>query len=238
MNGSRESGRDPAAALLRLLWAFLGLWVLPGLVADALQRGGLVPVPTSDAAYVELQLLAFLSTAVLLLAFALWQQAAAWRPVGAARVVRSYAPVLLGWAALLVGYLAAMRALGRPVAVQPGLAYFASQSPAGPGFWIVAAGTVVGAPLAEEIVFRGYLHAALRSVLGPRAAVGVGALLFGLLHGLPYALPIAALGLWFGWLRERSGALLPSIFGHALHNAVAVAITAAWPRSLELLYPR
>jgi membrane protease YdiL (CAAX protease family) len=112
------------------------------------------------------------------------------------------------------------------------------QSPAEPGFWIVAAGTVVGAPLAEELVFRGYLHAALRSWLGPWSAIVTGALLFGLLHGLTYALPIAVLGLWFGWLRERTGSLLPSMLGHALHNGTAVVVAAAWPRSLELLYPR
>jgi membrane protease YdiL (CAAX protease family) len=36
----------------------------------------------------------------------------------------------------------------------------------------------------------------------------------------------------------RHGSLWPSVFAHAVHNAVTVVITVAWPETLELLYPR
>lgn len=227
-----------AVAAMRLLWAFLLFAMGPQLVAEALLRSGVVGMPSGDGPRAELALLAFGITALAVAAFALWQPPAAFRPWRVGLVVRSYLPMLVAWTGLLVGYLQAMRGLGHAVPPQPGLAYFVLHRPDEFGFWLAASATVLGAPLAEELLFRGYLHGLLRGWLGPWPAIGAGALLFGLLHGLDYALPIAALGVFFGWLRERSGSLLPSMVAHGLHNAVVVFVTVCWPATLDWLYPR
>ena len=74
--------------------------------------------------------------------------------------------------------------------------------------------------------------------MGPRWAVALTTLVFGLAHGLPYALPVGLLGAFFGWLAVRHGSLLAPIAAHTLHNGVVVAVTVLWPESLDLLYQR
>lgn len=168
----------------------------------------------------------------------LWPPAVPWLPPGFGRVLRSYAVVLPLWGGLLVGYLWAMRALGAPVAPQPVLQQLAAHGTATEHFLGHCLLIVVLAPLAEEVLFRGYLLAALRVVLPAPVAQVLCAALFGLCHGLAYALPLACLGCWFGWLRLRHGALLPAVLGHALHNALTVALTVVWPGHFDWLYAR
>lgn len=91
--------------------------------------------------------------------------------------------------------------------------------------------SVLLAPLAEEILFRGFLLPSWsKSRLGPIGAVVAISALFGALHffydvcGMG---TIALAGLVWGWLRLRSGSLLPSLLAHCLGNAHAV-IVAAW----------
>jgi hypothetical protein len=234
------SGSSPAAVLLtRGVLAFAMLAIGPVVAFDLWPAmGGELPVPAS-AAWVEASMAAFLGTALLLLAFARWQPVAwPWSPWWWRPVLAGYGPFALGWVALTVGYLALMRSLGQPVEAQTALRYLAAGEFDRPGYWLVALGVVVAAPLAEEIVFRGYLQGALHRVLSPRAAILLVAALFGLAHGLQYALPTGLLGAWFGWLAWRRGSLLPAIAGHVLHNGLMVALVALWPRCLELLYPR
>ena len=107
-----------------------------------------------------------------------------------------------------------------------------------PDFWVWAATAVVCAPVAEEIAFRGYLFTALRSVLPRAAAHGITATLFGLVHGIGHALPIAVLSLLFGYLRDRYRSLLPSMLAHAAHNAITIALVVTWPGLLDLFYDR
>ena len=86
--------------------------------------------------------------------------------------------------------------------------------------------------------FRGYLLATLQLVLPRWPAQVATAACFGAVHGADYALPIGVLGLFFGWLRQRHGSLLPGMLAHGVHNALVFGVTVAWPRSLELMYPR
>jgi len=87
--------------------------------------------------------------------------------------------------------------------------------------WLFPTVAVVG-PLAEETFIRGFLHVRLRARLGPWPAVVVGAVLFGLLHpvSIHYVAATAGLGLVLGYLRERSGSLLPSILAHMSLNGL------------------
>lgn len=84
----------------------------------------------------------------------------------------------------------------------------------------------VMAGLGEEALFRGVIQTALLPHLGPWAAVGVTAVLFGLAHFLSptYAVLAALVGGYLGWLHLASGNLLVPIVTHALYDFVALGI--------------
>jgi membrane protease YdiL (CAAX protease family) len=84
--------------------------------------------------------------------------------------------------------------------------------------------TVVAAPLAEEVIFRGFLYRALRDSWGRTPAVIVSALAFAALHmAFPVMIPLLVLGLAFALVFEWTGSLWASITMHALWNAFIVA---------------
>lgn len=81
----------------------------------------------------------------------------------------------------------------------------------------------VGAPIVEELFFRGLLLRSLALWLGPTAGVVGSAIVFGLAHF--EVLQLAALilfGLILGTLAYTSGRLGPGIFAHSAFNAVTV----------------
>lgn len=86
---------------------------------------------------------------------------------------------------------------------------------------------VVGAPLVEELMYRGILQSALRKVLPPWPAILLASALFALSHGdLWQTMPaLFALAIALGYNYERCGRLWPSILMHALFNAVSVTMT-------------
>lgn len=80
--------------------------------------------------------------------------------------------------------------------------------------------------LAEEYLFRGYLFYLLQKVLrGDALLVLSSSAVFAMAH-LPLKGPAYLLtffpGLLMGWLRLRSGSILPSAIFHALGNAWAI----------------
>jgi membrane protease YdiL (CAAX protease family) len=83
------------------------------------------------------------------------------------------------------------------------------------------------APVTEELFFRGFLFAGLRSrwPLWP-SAVLVG-LIFGLVHaptGLTAVVPLAGLGVALCWLYERTRSLWPCVFAHVINNSLALVV--------------
>jgi membrane protease YdiL (CAAX protease family) len=97
--------------------------------------------------------------------------------------------------------------------------------------WMVGLYFVIGAPIQEEIIFRGLIQSILerRMVNFPlfggslSAAVVFTAALFGIIHleaGVVVAASATILGLVAGELRRRSGSLLPAVIVHALFNSV------------------
>jgi len=87
--------------------------------------------------------------------------------------------------------------------------------------WLVLALTPA---LCEETFFRGLMLSGLRR-WGPWAAIGITALLFGLLHGSIYRLlPTFILGLILGYTVWRSGSLYCSLLIHALNNGLIATL--------------
>ena len=79
------------------------------------------------------------------------------------------------------------------------------------------------APLAEELVFRGLLYGWLDGRWGATVAWAVSSLLFAAAHAEPaHVVLVLPLGLWFGFLRWRSGSLWPSLVAHIVNNGMAV----------------
>lgn len=86
--------------------------------------------------------------------------------------------------------------------------------------------TVILAPIAEELMFRGYLLDSIKKMHGDWVAVIISSLFFGLIHLDPYTIGMATIGgLIYGFIRIRTGSLWPSIIGHMMWNAVALVVT-------------
>jgi uncharacterized protein len=94
-------------------------------------------------------------------------------------------------------------------------------------FIFVALSAVIGAPLVEEILFRGAFFAALAtSPVGKWGAVLITAALFALLHATSDQWPIVGvlffMGILLGVLMLRFGSLWVTIAAHALWNGIQV----------------
>lgn len=84
------------------------------------------------------------------------------------------------------------------------------------------------APIAEELTFRGLGASLLLPRLGTYGAVVAVGLLFGLAHGLVFALPILAFfGAALAWLRFHTDSVLPCIAAHAIFNGFALIASVA-----------
>lgn len=85
--------------------------------------------------------------------------------------------------------------------------------------------SILIAPAAEEILFRGVLYPAIKQLGFPRTALWGTAALFAAIHfNLPIFLPLLALGLALALLYELTNNLLASITAHGLFNAVNIAV--------------
>ena len=103
----------------------------------------------------------------------------------------------------------------------------------GPFDWIVLVVIVcVGAPIIEELFFRGLMQPRLVEMLGPTRGIPLTAALFGAAHMINWqgwitvvlAVSIAGGGLVLGLIRHLTGRLGPSTWAHAFFNAQAVAL--------------
>lgn len=96
----------------------------------------------------------------------------------------------------------------------------------GPDWLVTAAVVGIGAPLSEELLFRGFLLSALaRTALGFWGAATIATLLWTAMH-IGYSvigvLEVFLIGMFFSWLLWRTGSLRVAIFCHALYNSLIV----------------
>lgn len=99
-----------------------------------------------------------------------------------------------------------------------------------PPDWIAygfnASAVVIGAPLAEELMFRGLGYSLLER-FGPSVAIAGSAFAWALAHGLVQAFPlIFALGVGLGFLRRVTGSIVPGMLLHATFNGIALVAAA------------
>jgi len=92
--------------------------------------------------------------------------------------------------------------------------------------WLLALALVVAAPLAEELVFRGFMFRGLAaSHVGVAGAIFIPAFIWAVMHlqySSLYILHIFIIGLLFGWLRWRSGSTLVPLVLHGAVNLTAL----------------
>lgn len=91
-------------------------------------------------------------------------------------------------------------------------------------FWGIVSIALV-APVLEECLFRGAIEGHLLTLWKgrPWAAIVVSGLIFGIVHLNPAQMLYASLiGIVLGWLRWRTGSVVPGIIGHILNNSLAV----------------
>jgi ABC-2 type transport system permease protein/sodium transport system permease protein len=97
--------------------------------------------------------------------------------------------------------------------------------------WLILFSLALVPAVCEELLFRGYLFAALQRATSAGRAIWLSALLFGIFHvvaGSPATperfLPSLFLGFLLGWLAWRSGSVLPGILLHLCHNGLLLML--------------
>ena len=81
----------------------------------------------------------------------------------------------------------------------------------------------VGAPIIEELFYRGLWLRSIERRAGTSVAVVMSSLVFGLAHFQPYDLvALAPAGLVFAWMATRYDRLGPAIWAHVAFNLTAV----------------
>ncbi len=97
--------------------------------------------------------------------------------------------------------------------------------------------TVLIAPIAEEVVFRGFIYSRLKEGTGIIAAVILTSLLFGLMHGtVIWATYAFVLSLMLIFVSERFHSLWASIILHISFNFVGMAIST-WSSIYDSINP-
>lgn len=79
----------------------------------------------------------------------------------------------------------------------------------------------IGAPLCEELFFRGILERKLLEAFSPKVAIVASALVFAVYHlNIVQGVNAFIIGLFFGWLYYRTRSLWPSILCHFIMNTL------------------
>jgi membrane protease YdiL (CAAX protease family) len=186
--------------------------------------------PESNALALVIWLFSLQATIIgLVLMLAGWFGGRRWAVLGLARPLPSVGTLGAAFALMLLvllPYNALVLTLARET-VEQDLKPFMSLLRSDVG-WLFAMVIGIGAPLSEELLFRGFLLGALaRTYLGFFGSTLVTTLAWTALHagysgvGL---VEVFVAGLFFCWVLWRTGSLWPAIFCHTLYNCSMVAI--------------
>jgi uncharacterized protein len=139
----------------------------------------------------------------------------------AGAVVGRFLPLIV-----LITIVVAGKGFGTPSGASPEIL---GTTPSGTAAWVVVVSlAVVGAPIIEELFFRGLLQGAFTRRVGPVPALFITALIFSFSHVInegPFA-PIALfpMAVVLGYLRLRTGRLAAGMVAHGLFNASVFAL--------------
>lgn len=145
--------------------------------------------------------------------------------------VRRFKPSAIGWMFAVLGayYLGAI--IFSAIVLQPEQEDIGKElGVCNPGIGIAVAAVaaiVVLAPIAEEIFFRGFFYAGLRSKWSLWPSALLSGAIFGLVHaptGPTAAIPLAGLGVGLAWLYNKTGSVLPCMLAHLINNSLAIAV--------------
>jgi len=93
---------------------------------------------------------------------------------------------------------------------------------------IIGLSVVVGAPIAEELAFRGFVYGGLRRRFTVPVAALLSGLLFSLAHGqLGLIVPLTLTGAILALVYERTGSIWTSMSLHVLVNFVSLVVLVA-----------
>jgi uncharacterized protein len=103
-------------------------------------------------------------------------------------------------------------------------------------WWIVFLAATVGAPIAEEALFRGLMFGVLKS--SPIGGVGAGlvsAFVWASVHAQYSVYGLGAIfliGLYLAWVREKTGSLIAPMLCHGVYNASIIVALMLAPESV------
>ena len=104
------------------------------------------------------------------------------------------------------------------------------QVQAGGFFYLYLFFIIVLGPACEEVIFRGYLQSAVRKHFRMWPAIITTGLIFAVVHMHVYSvLPLFVLGVFLGYIFEKTGNIFAVISFHCLHNALSVCIALLLP---------
>jgi uncharacterized protein len=97
---------------------------------------------------------------------------------------------------------------------------------------VLGVAVVIGAPMGEEVFFRGFLFGGLRDRLPLVIALLISGVLFSMAHFNPgLVIPFTIIGITLAWAYQRSGTLLAPMATHFLFNFGSFMILAFFPEA-------
>lgn len=159
--------------------------------------------------------------------FALYRYQLRWRDLGFRDLVlggglKYSALGIVGSVAVVAAYGALLRALGLEDRIPP-IPIFRESQP-----FLLVSGVALaslGAPLAEEVFFRGFVFSGMRKTIGPWAAAIFSSVLFAVAHMSPFLYPpVFVIGLIFSWVYTKSGSLWYNILAHVGYNSLVAYV--------------
>lgn len=239
-------GRVALYALGLPLWVFASFFVASLAVVlsvQALDTLNMLPVATTDPTFnTAVAALTYILSIALVIGvpLVLFKNKTTWEDIGLTRLP-SWMDILLTPAGYVVYALASGLLLSFVTAYLPvdlnqvqnvGFDNLTTRTQ----YLLAFVTLVILAPIAEEVLFRGYLYGKLKKYVPVWLAILVSSLLFGAVHGQwNVAFDTFAAGVVMCLLRDITGSLWPAIFLHMLKNGLAYYLLFINPSLIQSL---